>query len=110
MKKEKIFEFSIDRPLTPARRKAIEKHIEQNADQSEKPVSYSWDDDDGDVLRIEADPVEIEVRFEATKVELFGAAPLWARLLFTAKKKAELKEQIEALLQKAKFVTASKAG
>jgi hypothetical protein len=109
MKKEKIFEFSIDRPLTAAKRKAVEKHIEQAADLSEKPVSYCWDEDDGEVLHIEAEPIQIEVRFQETKVELYGAAPLWARLLFTQKRKAELKDQIESLLQKAKFVAARKS-
>jgi hypothetical protein len=108
MKKQKIYEFPIDRPLTPARRKAVEKHIEHNAHLSQKPISYNWDDDDDEVLHIAADPVLIEVRFLDKKVELYGAAPLWARLLFTNKKKIELREQIESILHKAKFVAAKK--
>ncbi|ACK51760.1 conserved hypothetical protein [Methylocella silvestris BL2] len=104
MKKEKIYEFAIDRRLTPARRKAIEKHIDQNAHLSPKPVTYNWDEDDDGVLHIAADPMLIEIRFQDKTVELYGAAPLWARLLFTAKRKSELKEQIEAVLHETKFI------
>jgi hypothetical protein len=109
MKQEKIFDFAIDYPLTPARRKAVEKHILINARLSPRPVTYNWDEDDGEVLHIAAEPVQIEVRFQETKVELYAAAPLWARLLFTNKKKAELKDQIESILQKAKFVAVRKS-
>jgi hypothetical protein len=49
------------------------------------------------------------VRFQDKKVELYGAAPLWARLLFTEKKKAELKDQIETVLYQAKFVSSRKS-
>jgi hypothetical protein len=107
MKREKIYDFAIDNPLTTAKRKAVEKQIEQNAHLSPKPISYSWDEND-EVLHIEAEPLLIEVRFRDKNVELFATAPLWARLLFTKQRKAELKEQIESILQKAKFVTARK--
>ncbi|MGA9216187.1 MAG: hypothetical protein WBZ54_13255, partial [Methylocella sp.] len=109
MKKEKIYEFAIDRPLTPAKRKAVEKHIEHNAHLSPKPVSYNWDEDDDEVLHIAIEPVLIEVRFQDKKVELYGAAPLWARILFTKKRKGEIKDQIESVLHKAKFVAARKS-
>jgi hypothetical protein len=109
MKKEKIYEFVINRPLTPAKRMAVEKHIEQNAHLSSKPVSYNWDEDDDEVLHIAIEPVLIEVRFQDKKVELYGSAPLWARLLFTEKKKVELKDQIETVLHQAKFVSARKS-
>jgi hypothetical protein len=108
MKREKIYDFAIDSPLTTAKRKAVEKQIEQNAHLSPKPISYSWDEDDDEVLHIEAEPLLIEVRFQDQNVELFATVPLWARLLFTKQRKAELKEQIESILQKAKFVTARK--
>ncbi|MGD0116619.1 MAG: hypothetical protein ABSD30_01060 [Candidatus Binatus sp.] len=108
MKQEKIYDFAIDYPLTPTRRKAVEKHIVLNARLFPRPVTYNWADDDGEVLHIAAEPVQIEVRFQETKVELYAAAPLWARLLFTNKKKAELKDQIESILQKAKFVAVRK--
>src|ERR1700685_1387669 len=106
MKQEKIYDFAIDYPLTPARRKAVEKHILLSARLSPRPVTYKWDD--GEVLHIAAEPVQIEVRFQETKVELYAAAPLWARRLFTNGKKAELKGQIESILQKAKFVAVRK--
>jgi hypothetical protein len=109
MKREKIFDFAIDSPLTAAKRKTVEKNIEQNAHLSPKPISFNWDEDDPQLLLIEAEPLLIEVRFQEKNVELFATAPLWARLLFTKQRKAELKEQIEAILQKAKFVTAKKS-
>jgi manganese/zinc-transporting P-type ATPase C len=103
MKQQKIYEFPIDHPLTPAKRRAVEQQIALNAHLSTKSVSYKWDED-SDVLHIAAEPIAIEVRFQNKKVELYGAAPLWARLLFTEKKKAEFKEQFESILREAKFV------
>jgi hypothetical protein len=108
MKRQKIYDFAIDSPLTPAKRKLVEKHIEQNSHLSPKPISYNWDEDNNEVLHIKAEPLLIEVSFQARSVELYATAPLWARLLFTKQRKAELKEQIESILQKAKFVTARK--
>jgi hypothetical protein len=108
MKREKIYEFAIDRPLTQARRNTVEKQIEANAHLSPKPISYHWDEEDDEVLHIEAEPLVIEVIFKGKTVELFATAPLWARLLFTKQRKSELKEQIEAVLQKAKFMIARK--
>lgn len=107
MKREKIYDFAIDRPLTPAKCKVVEKYIAQNAHLSPNPISYEWGDDN-EVLRIEAEPLRIEVRFQDRNVELYATAPIWARLLFTKRRKAELKEQIEQVLQKAKFVLARK--
>ena len=106
MKTEKLYDFSIDRPLTPARRRAVEKQIEQNAHLSPQPISYRWEEE---VLHITAAPVLIEVRFQKKSVELYGTAPLWARLLFTKQRKAELKDQIESVLHQTKFITAGKA-
>jgi hypothetical protein len=83
--------------------------IKYNANLFAKPVSYNWDEDDDEVLHIEAKPVQIEVRFQDKSVELYGAAPLWARLLFTKHRKAELQEQIKSVLQEAKFVGAANA-
>lgn len=103
MKKEKIFDFAIDNPLTPMRRKAIEQNIAHSAHLSAKPLSYRWDESDDGVLHIEADPVLIEVRFQDKNVALYGAAPLWARLMFTEKRKAELKERFESALQDSDF-------
>lgn len=109
MKQQKIYEFSIDRPLTPARRKVVEKHIEQNAHLSPRPISWAWDEGDNDVLHIRAEPVEVEIKFQRKTVQLFAAAPIWARMLFTRQRKAELKDQIEAALKKARFIAPTKA-
>jgi hypothetical protein len=109
MKQEKIYEFPIDHPLTPAKRKAVEKHIEENAHLSTSPVTFNWNEEDDHVLHIAVDPVLIEVRFRDNVVELFGAAPLWARVLFTQKRKDDLKEQIELVLHKAKFIATKKS-
>lgn len=91
MKREKIYEFAINHPLTTAKSKAIEKHIEENARLSDRSVSYGWHDEDNHVLLIDMNPVSFEVRFHKDRIELFGAAHLWARLLFTDRRKAEFK-------------------
>ena len=109
MKKEKIFEFPINQPLTPVGRKTVEKLVEKNAHLSPKPVTYQWDDDDENVLHITADPVEAELRFHQKKVELYGAAPFWIRLLLTEKKKRQIKDEFEAILKKSGFLAAKKA-
>ena len=109
MKKEKIFEFPIDQPLTAAKRKTVEKQVEKNAHLSPKPVTYKWDDDDENVLHITSAPVEAELRFHPKKVELYGAAPFWLRMLFTEKKKLQIKEDFELILQKTGFLAAKKA-
>lgn len=102
MKKEKIYEFAIDNPLTDEKRRVIEKHIHKTALASDTPLKYAWGPDPR-ILRITADPVHIEVRFHARRVELLAAAPLWARLLFTDAKKAELKDTIENVLVSARL-------
>jgi hypothetical protein len=109
MKTEKIYAFAIDNPLTAAKRKTVEKYIDQNAGLSPKPVTYNWDESDRNTLHISAEPISVEVRFNARTVDLYATAPLWARLLFTKQKKVELKDQIELVLQKAKFVSPLKA-
>ena len=109
MKKEKIFEFPIDQPLTAAKRKTVEKQVEKNAHLSPKPVTYKWDEDDENVLHITADPVEAELRFHPKKVELYGGAPFWVRMLLTEKKKLQIKDEFELILQKTGFVGAKKA-
>jgi hypothetical protein len=108
LKKEKIYEFPIDSALTPAKRKIVEKHIAGISPLSDKPVSYEWDEGEGTVLRVKVDPVLFEVHFQLEIVELYGAAPLWARVLFTKKKKAELQEHVEGILHQAKFILPKK--
>ncbi len=107
MKKQKLYELPINAPLTPSRREAVEKYIAANAHLSDKPVSFIWDEQGGDVLHIMAEPAQIDIVFEATKVEVYFAAPSWARLLFTKAKKAQVKEQLEAALREADFSSAN---
>jgi hypothetical protein len=102
--KEKLCDISIDHPLTSARRKALNQHIVRNVHLSENPVSYKWDQAAGEVLHITADPVALEVRFHAKKVEIYGSAPLWARLLLTKKKKEQLKVEIQSILSEVGFL------
>jgi hypothetical protein len=103
--KEKLYDIAIDHPLTATRRKALNRHIVSNVHLSDVPVSYEWDEKATEILRITADPMTFEVRFQTRKVEIYGSAPLWARLLLTAKKKELLKQQIQAILSDTGFVT-----
>jgi hypothetical protein len=103
--KEKLYDIAIDHPLTSTRRKALNHHIVSNVHLSDVPVSYEWDKKTAEILRITADPMTFEVRFQARKVEIYGSAPLWARLLLTAKKKELLKQQIQSILSDTGFVT-----
>jgi hypothetical protein len=103
--KEKLYDLPIDHPLTTARRKALNQHIVRNAHLSENPVTYKWDKTAGEVLHISAEPVTFEVKFYPKKVEVYGSAPLWARLLLTAKKKEQLKREIQLILTDAGFVS-----
>jgi hypothetical protein len=105
---EKIYEFPTDQALTPARRKVVEQHIERYAHLSPRPFSHSWDESEKGVLHFTAEPIFAQVRFQSKKVELYAKAPFWARLLFTEKKKLQLKEQIESMLEKTGFVTPKK--
>ncbi len=104
MKREKIYEFKIDKALNAARREALEANIEKNAALSPKPFEYGWEED-ADVLHILIDPVDIEVEFQPEKVELYATAPIWAKVGFTEKKKAELRGLVETVLQDSKFIS-----
>lgn len=109
MKRQKIYEFAVDKALNATRRKAIERNIEKNASLAPKDFEYGWDETNEDLLHIVIDPVEIEIEFQPDKVELFATAPLWARVAFTEKKKLELKSLVESVLVDAKLITAPAA-
>ncbi|WP_261403700.1 hypothetical protein [Chenggangzhangella methanolivorans] len=51
--------------------------------------------------------MDIEVEFLAEKVELYATAPAWAKIGFTAKKKAELQTLVETVLRESDFIAAS---
>ena len=105
--KEKIYEFPVDQPLTAARRKIIDQHIAKYAHLSPSKVTHEWDGKNPQ-LNIRTPPVDWEVKFAAEKVEVFGGGPLWARLLFTKAKRAQLQELIGSMLKTAGFVGATK--
>jgi hypothetical protein len=102
--KEKLYDIAIDKPLTSARRKALNQHIARNL-HSDVPLRYEWDAGAVEILRITADPMIFEVKFHPQKVEIYASAPLWARLLLTAKKKELLKQEIQSILSGTGFVT-----
>ncbi|GLK76725.1 hypothetical protein GCM10008171_19790 [Methylopila jiangsuensis] len=105
MKRQKIYEFDIDAPLNDERREALEANIEKNAGLSPKPFEYGWEED-ADILHILIDPADIEVEFLDDKVELYVTAPAWAKVGFTAKKKAELQRLVETVLRESEFISA----
>lgn len=102
--KEKLYDLPIENALTPARREALNQHIARSVHLSESPVRCEWDEPGGQVLRITAEPVRFEVRFHPKKVEIYGSAPLWARLLLTGKKKEQLRQEIQLILSETGFV------
>jgi hypothetical protein len=103
MKKDQVHVFEIECALTPARRKAIETQIDDNAKATTEPVAYSWDAEDDAQLHIDVGPAKLDVVFYEDIVELYVDAPLWARVLITKEKEAALVALVEAILQKAKL-------
>jgi hypothetical protein len=105
--KEKLYQIAIDNPLTSARRKALDRYMVSKAHLTDAPVQYEWDEVGGDVLRISADPMKFEVRFHENCVEIYGVAPLWARVLLTANKRELLRQEIQTILSDTGFVKRS---
>jgi hypothetical protein len=109
MELEQFYAFDVDAPLTPDRRAIIAKEIDDNAATFGKDVTHSWHRREGeDFLRINVEPVVIEIVFTGGRIELYGAAPAWARVLFTVARKEELRERIEEVLIAAEFTTVEK--
>jgi hypothetical protein len=102
---EQFYVFPIKSPLNNEKRKIIEAEIAGNAAAFEKDVSFKWlKRGDEKFMRILVEPVTIEIVFFDDRVELYGAAPTWARLMFTKARKQELQGQIESVLIAAGFV------
>jgi hypothetical protein len=107
MELEQFYVYNIVSPLTQDKRAIIEKHIDDNATAFGQNATRSWHKgEEEDFLRIFVEPVVIEIVFLSERVELYGAAPTWARVLFTAEHKKRLTERIEEVLVGAGFVTA----
>ena len=104
---EKLYDIPIDAPLTNAKRDKISRFIAENAQLFPAPVKQAWEDGAEPVLRLTTHPAVWEAHFHEQRVEVFGNVPRWASFLFTKKKRAQLKEQIEVVLQHAGFKTDS---
>jgi hypothetical protein len=110
MELEQFFVFPIQAKLTSEKRRAVESQIEENATVFGREISYKWlKRGEERFLRILAAPVTIEVVFFDDRIELFGAAPAWARVLFTKGRKQDIKERLEQVLVSVGFVAKSEA-
>jgi len=106
MQLEQFYVYDIVGPLTPERKTFIENQIDDNAATFGQNVTWSWHKgEEEDFLRIFIESVIIEIVFLIERVELYGTAPSWARLLFTKERKEELRKRIEEVLIGAGFVT-----
>jgi hypothetical protein len=106
--KEKINEYAIDRPLTAARRKKINQFIEKNAGRLGRAISHGWDES-GTVLTLASEPVEWQFVFHPNRVESFGSAPFWVKMLFTEKRRRTVDQVIMQMLDEAGFIGPSPA-
>jgi hypothetical protein len=107
--KEKIYEFNIEHPLTAPRRKAIDHYLKKNASKSTWPASHKWDEENDHLLHITTYPVTWEVWFAPHRVTVFGNGPFWAKMLFSDKKRAMLREGLLHVLQDAGFMKSKAA-
>ena len=104
MKKDQVHTFKINHPLTEERREAIEREIEKNAETTDEPVSYDWDENDADQLHIDVGPVKLDVIFYDDFVEVYVDAPLWARVMINKEKEAALHNLVQSVLADAKLI------
>ena len=101
--KEKIYELPIQRPLTAARRTAIDHFLKMNGSKLKWPCSYRWDDENSHLLHIIVFPVKWEIWFAPKRITVFGSGPVWSRMFFTKKKRAMLREGILQVLKEIGF-------
>jgi hypothetical protein len=102
---ELFYVFPIQSRLNSEKRRAVEIQIDENAKAFERDVSYKWlKRGDERFLRINIDPITVEVVFFEDRIECYGVAPTWARLLFTKARKEELKDRLEQVLIGTGFV------
>jgi hypothetical protein len=102
--KEKIYEFNIEHPLTAPRRKALDQFLKKNAHKSKWPASHEWDGENDHLLHITTYPVKWEVWFAPHRITVFGQGPFWAKMLFSDKKRVQLREGILQVLEQIGFV------
>jgi len=101
--KEKINEYAIDRPLNATRKKKIEQFIANNAERLGRAISHEWDES-GTVLSLASNPVLWEFVFYRDRVETYGSAPFWVKMLFTEKRRKTADEVVLQMLQDAGFI------
>jgi hypothetical protein len=106
--KEKINEYTIDRPITVARRKKIDRFIAANAGRLGRAFSAQWDES-GRVLTLASDPVEWQFIFHPDRVEAYGSAPFWVKMLFTEKRRRAVDDVVMQMLEEAGFLGAAEA-
>ena len=102
--KEKIYEFNIDHPLTPARREVLDRFLKKNASRLSWAASKQWDKENDHLLHITTGPVKWEIWFAHQRVTVFGSGPFWAKMLFTDKKRAELRAGMMHVLEETGFL------
>jgi hypothetical protein len=107
--KEKIYEFNIEHPLTPQRRKTLDQFLKKNASKLKWAASHEWDEDNDHLLHITTHPVKWEIWFAPHRITVFGDGPFWARMLFSDKKRADLREAIHHVLDATGFFKAKPA-
>jgi hypothetical protein len=105
--KEKIYEFNIEHPLTAPRRKALDQFLTKNAHKSAWAASHEWDEENDHLLHITTYPVKWEIWFAPHRVTVFGSGPFWAKMLFSDKKRALLREGLLHVLQEIGFMKSS---
>jgi hypothetical protein len=100
--RDRICQFKIENPLTPERRKALDKFLKGK--KIENMSSYEWDGEDDHTLRIVTQPVEWEVRFTPHRVTIHATAPLWAWVLLTDDKKELIEDEVREGLRATGFM------
>jgi hypothetical protein len=99
---EQLYVFQTNSPLTAEVRRAIDEQLSNEPAVYDRELTFKWlKRADEKFVRILIDPVTLEIVFFDDRAEVYGAAPAWARLLFTKARKQELKNRIEAILSAA---------
>jgi len=102
---ERIEIIPIRSCLTPQKRKLIDAEIDKNALLYDRKVEYKWlKRGDEKFLRVVVAPATFEIVFYDDRVELYGAAPVWAKLLFTNAHRNAIQERVREFLLAAGFI------
>lgn len=95
---------SIASPIGSAAREQIERRVAVNVAHYGKAPQFKWGTKPGEeFVRINIEPFVLDLVFLQTKVELYGSAPTWAKLLFTKARREELASTAEKVLKESGF-------